>query len=539
MRLIASLRGRVLARAEDGFTMLVTIGVLLVGSLLLAGAFAAAEGDISLSHRTTTSKQAYYAALAGIQEYEDKLQIEPNYWEKCEAISGTVGTNAGSYAVKPLPAENPTGGGAPAAACSTERPFETMIERAGIATANTFRVESTGTAGSATKPATRTVVATFKVKGFLNYVYFTNFEDEDPTLYKAPSGCEGKYYEERPTGSYGRPLCSTIEFTSGDVVEGPMHTNDAPDICGNASFGRAGRTIPDAVEFGEKWYSLECNAEPVFNAPGKAPSKAAYLPPPETDTALGRYVLKEYEFTGETHIVLKGTSMDVTNKGTTTLMKLPSNGLIYVRNNPETGCTYDFGEHYEQEAVDTAEEEKLEEDCGTAYVQGSYGASLTIGTEDDLVINGNILPSAISKGGEPLPANDTTTLGLIANNFVRVYHELGEKKCYTYYYGYVQCSYTASTALKNIWIYAGILATKGSFLVDNARIGEPLGYLNVHGAIAQNYRGIVGTGGGYSYTGYLKNYEFDERLAVDEPPYFLSPLNAGWEVVRETSGSSG
>jgi hypothetical protein len=46
----------------------------------------------------------------------------------------------------------------------------------------------------------------------------------------------------------------------------------------------------------------------------------------------------------------------------------------------------------------------------------------------------------------------------------------------------------------------------------------------------------VGTSGG---TGYLKDYKYDERLAVDEPPYFLSPLNAGWKVARETSPSGG
>ena len=37
--------------------------------------------------------------------------------------------------------------------------------------------------------------------------------------------------------------------------------------------------------------------------------------------------------------------------------------------------------------------------------------------------------------------------------------------------------------------------------------------------------------------GYIKNYEYDDRLATDEPPYFLAPLKAGWKVVRETAPS--
>ena len=59
----------------------------------------------------------------------------------------------------------------------------------------------------------------------------------------------------------------------------------------------------------------------------------------------------------------------------------------------------------------------------------------------------------------------------------------------------------------------------------------------MYGAIAQNYRGPVGTTAGP--TGYTKNYKYDGRLAVDEPPYFLSPFKAGWKVIRETAPTPG
>jgi len=92
-------------------------------------------------------------------------------------------------------------------------------------------------------------------------------------------------------------------------------------------------------------------------------------------------------------------------------------------------------------------------------------------------------------------------------------------------------------SMENPWIYAAILSTTHSFVVDNYNCGaKQLGNLNVYGAIAQNYRGIVGTVGA---TGYIKDYKYDSRLAVDEPPYFLSPLNAGWKVARETAPSGG
>ena len=71
--------------SEGGFTLMVALGVLLVTSLLLGAAFEAARGDIQLSHRNTVQKEAYYAALAGIQEYEYHLQANPDYWETCVA----------------------------------------------------------------------------------------------------------------------------------------------------------------------------------------------------------------------------------------------------------------------------------------------------------------------------------------------------------------------------------------------------------------------------------------------------------------------
>ena len=154
-------------------------------------------------------------------------------------------------------------------------------------------------------------------------------------------------------------------------------------------------------------------------------------------------------------------------------------------------------------------------------------------------------------GGEP---SGTATLGLIASKFVRVYHPVGETypaksggfggSCNngdTYNSTTKLCEYqnTGKTCdapnlnasedttngwgtQENIWIYAVILSTKHSFAVDNYKCGAELGELNVYGAIAQNFRGIVGTGSGPGMTGYIKNYNYDQRLAADEPPYFLA-----------------
>jgi hypothetical protein len=490
--------------------MIIAIGVMFVTGLLLVGAFTAANGDIKLSHKDTTEKQAYYAALAGVQEYEYKMQVNPNYWETCEAPQKTVGPESNErYEIKLLPANK-------TAACSTAKPFETMIESKG-AVANTFRIESIGYTGA----DKRILIATFQVTGFLNYVYYTDYEDEDPGLYKHSANCEVFRSAKRSSE------CQIIVFIEGDNVNGPMHTNDSADACGKVTFGRSGNSPADVVEMNGGWYSEGCgglSGEPTFYTATKNYTKGSELVPPQSDTTLGAYVEKEYEFTGVTRIALNGAAntMTVTNaKKESKTLNWPANGLVYVRASKASGCSYTF----DQENSDNAQEEKEETNCGNVYVSGTYSNSLTIGAENDLIINGNITPTSVTKTGEA--PSGTIALGLIANNYVRVYHPIKEESNGS-------CS-NATGSLSNLVVYAAILSTKHSFLVDNFSCGSELGKLNIYGAIAQKFRGIVGQGS----SGYIKNYMYDSRLAVDEPPYFLSPLNAGWKVARETAPTAG
>ena len=60
-----------------------------------------------------------------------------------------------------------------------------------------------------------------------------------------------------------------------------------------------------------------------------------------------------------------------------------------------------------------------------------------------------------------------------------------------------------------------------------------MGTLTVNGAIAQKFRGAVGTTGG---TGYIKDYNYDDRLRYQEPPHFFDPVQSAWHVQRETLG---
>jgi hypothetical protein len=452
-----------------------------------------------------------------------------------------------------LPAESaPTG----TTACNSSNPFGSIIESKGKF-ANTFRIEATGCSGGhklttcqkqSPSVQVRSVLATFGVSGFLDFAYFTQYEDEDYSLNGGSQAeCE-QYYSVR---SKGKGNCTEIEFAPEDGVRGPMHTDDAANVCGNVEFGRKGQEPLDTVEI-NGGVNLVCGGSPVYNTATGSYTKGKELKAPESDSSLKLYVEPVNELEGATHLILNGSAntIEVIQGVSKKTMSWPANGLIYIAKKAKGGtCSYKF----KQVAADLANEVPEEEGCGTVYVSGTYSKSLTIAAERELIINGNIIPTGVTPGAAP---TGTDTLGLIATRFVRIYHPVEE----TYAAKPGSCqngdkeiksgtcerqnsengcdAENAAGSLENPWIYAALLSTSHSFLVDNYDCGKQsqLGKLNVYGAIAQKFRGIVGTTGN---TGYLKNYVYDQRLATDEPPYFLAPLKAGWKVIRETATAAG
>jgi Tfp pilus assembly protein PilX len=519
--------------SESGFTLIVVLGVMVVASLLMAGAFVAANGDIHLTQTDTNGKKAYYAAQAGISQYVFHLNEDVNYWTYCTEGNAALnhalnqypstehklpvpGASEEEYAITLLPA---TTNHEAEPKCNKTKPVESMIEN-GSATSGTFRIASTGYSGN----QKRTIVATFGHEGFLDFIYYTQYETLDPVTYNpVEPKCE-KYYGERP-----EPPCARIDFVSADHVNGPMHTQDNASICGTPTFGRK---PSDRIEF-YKGYRESCGGSgPIFKGTDVTTGIRSITPPP-SDATLKSVVEAAYHYEGKTAIVLGGSTMQVTHYTENTVthaittttesnVPFPANGLIYVSNNtspkPSCGVTYSpYGPSYTKDV-----------NCGNVYVEGNYTGQLTIASENDVVIDGNITTPV---NGEGIPTSNAV-LGLIADNFVRVYHPLNGHRTVE------ECenSTNADPALKNITIYAAILAVNHSFIVDNYDCGEPMEKLTVFGAIAQVFRGTVGThdGSGNVASGYAKNYNYDDRLRVESPPYFLNPVQAAWLIQRET-----
>ena len=109
-------------------------------------------------------------------------------------------------------------------------------------------------------------------------------------------------------------------------------------------------------------------------------------------------------------------------------------------------------------------------------MHGTYAKNLTIASANDIIIDGNITM---------VPDTDTV-LGLIADNFVRVKHQVSRSD----WNDMDSCSNVAGGTMQNVTIEAAILALKHSFIVDNYDCGAALGTLTVKGAIAQRFRGV-------------------------------------------------
>jgi hypothetical protein len=199
-------------------------------------------------------------------------------------------------------------------------------------------------------------------------------------------------------------------------------------------------------------------------------------------------------------------------------MPTPPNGVVYVDADAAQGpcqpIQYPAAADYTEGAG-----------CGNAYVSGGYSTSLTIAADNDIVIAPTTTTGPLDWTGldEDITSSNNAVLGLIANNFVRVGHKVNRSAS--------PCK-NVSTAMdgNGINIDAAILSLQHSFINDNYNCGAPLGQLNVTGAIAQRYRGPVGTNGGN--TGFLKNYVYDDRLRYRSPPFFLNPVDSAWGIVR-------
>jgi hypothetical protein len=527
MRLIQSRLQRHLA-AEAGFSMVLVLMVMIATGMFVVGGFAAANGDLPISRDSQDRKAAYAAAESGVQFYQFHLNADNDYWLKCDDVPAPNATElnpvnqiwngqgadprrwrnvAGSdaqYTIELVPATGKT-------ECVNNQ-AESMVDPGN----GTFRIRVTGRPGPTSK-LRRTLNATFRRSGFLDYLYFTHWETQDPMAYAtaqqrtdADKNCK-KSRSKRPSS------CVEIQFPSHDNLHGPLHTNDdSVMVCGTPTFGRnAGDKLEVAgTADSDGWVQNGgCSGQPTLSGPFRIGAPTLTMPP--TNNSLnavaqsGGLLLR-----GKSTIQFLSTGgMKVWNANaglTGQVRPLPANGVIYNDTLGTVDCTGSpLTATYNEGAG-----------CAKLYVSGQYTGDLTLASADDIIIKPNATPPANSweLPDANLTRNGDYVLGLIAENYVRVYHKVDPDDCNK-----------NLEAMKDATIEAAILSVKHSFIVDNYRCGQILETLTVKGAIGQWYRGPVGLTGS---RGYQKDYWYDDRLRYRTPPYFLNPVEVQWNVMR-------
>jgi len=526
-------------RCQQGFTTVTLMGVLMVGGLLVAATFTAVQPDIAFTKKDEDSKQAYGAAEAGLNYYLNRLAQDNSYYVHCANVPSpalnavnlqwatgttdprqwlTIPNSTAQYTVELLAVQNSSIAG-------TEQCVENNGGSMVDPKTGTFRIRATGRVRAPTatqpNPAKRSIIATMRRKSFIDFIWFTDFETPDPYAYDladqpwALANCAEKYRPQRDSG------CADQNFITGDALNGPVKTNDSLSVCGDPSFGRNSDDDIELNQTSPGWRDDCGGSSPDFKGTIKYP--AGVLPMPQSNAELEAAADPGYVFNGETRIVFNGATMSVTNNGTTVSKALPPSGVIYVNNT--TGCLpYDRRQDYPLGPpvfpTDPAYMEQA--GCGNVWVQGTYNSDITIGADNDIIVTDDFKSSPAF---DPTSSTSTVLAGLIANNFVRVFHPV------TFGWG---DSCTNNGGPGSIQIDAAILALNHSFMVDNNYCGSPLGTLTVNGAIAQKYRGTVGQhSGGTPTHGYVKNYVYNTTLRYREPPYFINPTESAWRVVRQ------
>lgn len=534
-------------QGEDGFALLATV---LTMALLAAFSLVALQQTLQnteLSRKGQDWVAALGAAQAGIDDYVSRLNESNGAYYTWSTTNPDPGNPAmGTTGGVPNWAPVPTAGGE-----ASRGSFHYDVDTSGytgtsaVPPNGNLVVSSTGRVGE----RSRTLTAVVRRSGFIDYVYFTDFETRDPLTFatqaerdSAVASCSD-YYGLRASS------CTNIAF-SNDSLSGPVHSNDTMLICGGVTFKDVVTTMsgPVADNGGKHYRTNGCGSTggTTFARSGD-PLQVKKVNLPSTNLGLKRETgvaasPRGCLYVGPTKIVVKGSQIKVTSPWTKTVtpgcaedsyFPIPVNGVVYVDVVPaegtsdpnswgatETGkptCPV-TGNHV---GYPIASETGWTYPCkaGDVFIEQLNGSPshaldgrMTVSANNNLYITNHLEYAGGTGGG--------SFLGLIAEQFVYVWHPVS---------GTSNLDLPGqSTAFVDPRISAALLSVNHVIMVQNVTVGDGLGTLNITGALTQRFRGIVR----YNTSGYAKNYVYDQRLRYDAPPRFLNPTISSFGAVR-------
>jgi Tfp pilus assembly protein PilX len=515
---------------EAGLAMIIVITIVMLMTLIPLAIVQGAIAQLPLARHDQDHESALAAAEAGVDDYMNRLAQNNNYWTY---NAGNPPTPANPAFTGWVAVSGPSTNGE----CYRYNVNSTKTASTGIVylTSSGKRIASTA-AGCSSTGVIRTVTLGLRRQGFLDYLWLTDYEITDPSLSGAnATSCTYHAWEWNPSISdYGPSSpnsCSAVYWTTGAILNGPVHSNDGLYVCGSPTFNGntdtyynadTSNNVANSTQFGGP--GSELNPKSCANSSNYArngdPASGSLLAFPPANTSIrsqadGALGGTGCLYTGNTTITLLSTGKMnvispktlVTNAGCTpgNGLNLPANGVIYVQNVPSSGTN-------SSSCSGSA--------CnGDVSISGTLNGQLTVASQDDITITDDLVYHQYPGGGD--------VLGLVADNDVDVLHAAN------------------ADVTDDINIDAAIMSLNHSFYVQNwttggntaCSVSHPCAVgtdhsINLNGVITQKFRGPVGTFSGSNppvlQSGYNKNYTYDTRLKYLSPPYFLSPTQSAW-----------
>ncbi len=217
-------------RSEDGVALPAVFGLGLVMLMLIASAMTVVTGGLQRTNTDEDWNGALAAAYAGIEEYQSRLANDATYQK--------YGNPAAPFTCGSRQHGDPADGSereprvrrrhrghlgerpGPVLASSVQSSFRYEIDNSDYQDKGILHLRSTGRVGD----VTRSIVADLKQDGFIDYLWFTDYEVSDPAYTGNGSIVNGVSTCERY--AYGSPArsdstCGTIQFGTADVFGGP------------------------------------------------------------------------------------------------------------------------------------------------------------------------------------------------------------------------------------------------------------------------------------------------------------------------------
>lgn len=284
-------------RREDGIALPTVIGVGFVMLIMIAGAMTVATRGVVKAGSDEDWSGALAAAYAGVEEYQSRLANDSTYqkYGNPAAPFSAASGSTNSLILPVAPNINPafgigtSGTWTNVPGSDSLASFRYEVDNSDYQTQGTLHLRSTGRVGN----VTRSVVADLKQDGFIDYLYFTDYEVQDPAYSGATavdannvSVCQRHSYDTPARPTANPPTgCGQIQFGQFDTFTGPVRSNDNMLICGTTFKGLVITSSPSNPSWSKP---SGCGVNPSW-APGETgPRFQASIDMPQTNKQMIR-----------------------------------------------------------------------------------------------------------------------------------------------------------------------------------------------------------------------------------------------------------